>query len=110
MSEREAQLNREVLEYEELIAENLVDLEKAHMALDELLNQYQWDYEPSISKAAEYGNTVHADKYCDKEAKLSYQYIADYKKIMWLVSIARDYCYSAMESCNKAYLRGVCNE
>lgn len=110
MSEVETQLRREVLEYEEIIAGNLVDLEKSYMALDELLNQYQWDYVPSARKALEYAMTVHLDEHCDNEAKLSWQYITDYKKIMWLISVARDYCYSALESCNKVYLeRGANN-
>lgn len=109
MSEREVQLEREVSHYEELVADNLVDLEKAHMALNELLNEYEWDYTPSASKAIQYGSTVPSAN-TDREAKLSWRYIEDYKKIMWLVNIARDYCYSALESCNKVYSGGIVNE
>lgn len=71
------------------------------MALNELLNCYQWDYEPDARKAIEYGNTVDADKHCDKEAKWSWEYINDYSRIMWLVRIAKDYCFAALDKCEK---------
>lgn len=100
MSEKE--LQKEVFQYEEVIDSNLADLEKAYMALSELLNEYHWDYEPDVRKAIEYGSTLHEDENCDKKAKWSWEYINGYKKIMWLVSVAKDYCYEALESCNKA--------
>lgn len=103
MSETETQLKNDV-DFEEVVTENLVDLEKAYMALDELINQYCWNYKPDARKAIEFSETVNAMEYCDEEAKMSWRYIADYKKIMWLVSIAKDYCYSALESCEKALL------
>lgn len=107
MSEKE--LQKEVFQYEEIISENIADLEKAHMALNELLNEYRWDYEPDARKAIEY-STVGADKNCDREAKWSWEYINGYKKIMWLASVAMDYCHDALESCNKAYCGGADNE
>ncbi len=109
MSEKETQLKKEVLQYESLVADNLNDLEKAHMALDELLNTYLFDYEPDARKALEYGNTVGAEER-DENARHSWYYINDYKKIMWLVRVARDYCHSALDSCSKAYYGGVANE
>ncbi len=111
MSEKEieAQLKEKIYQYESIITENLCDLEKAHIALNELLNEYEWDYTPSARKAIQYGNTVPSAN-TDREAELSWQYIADYKKIMWLVSVARDYCFSALKSCNNAYYGGVADD
>lgn len=109
MSEKEmkAQLEEKIYQYESIITDNLCDLEKAHMALNELLNEYEWEYEPTAQKALEYGSAMGKEVYkCDKEAKFSYKYLNDYKKIMWLVSIARDYCYLALKSCNDVYYGG----
>ena len=103
MNEIATQLVKEV-DFEEVVTENLVDLEKACMALEELITKYQWNYEPSARKALEFSNTVHPDKYCDDDARRSWEYITDYKKIMWLISIAKDYCYSALENCENALL------
>lgn len=108
MSEKE--LQKEVFRYEEIIGSNLADLEKAHMALSELLDEYHWDYEPNARKAIEYGTAVGASKNCDEEAKRSWDYINGYKKIMWLASVAMDYCHDALESCSKAYYGGADNE
>lgn len=90
------------LQYEQALTDNLADLEKAWMALNELLNEYEWVHLPDAKKAVEYGETVFAKENCSKEAEHSWKYIADYKKIMWLVNVARDYCCTAIENCNKA--------
>lgn len=90
-----------LLQYEDTIINNLADLQKAHMALDELLDEYEWQQLPDARKAVEYGATVNAKERCDIEAERSWKYIADYKKIMWLVNVARDYCSVAIENCNK---------
>lgn len=111
MSEKEIKLQEEVRQYEGIISDNLYDLEKAHMALEELLGTYNWDYEPTPQKAMEYGLAVGEEiEKCSDEAKYSWDYITGYKKIMWLVSVARDYCFSALKSCNNAYYGGVSNE
>lgn len=98
------------IEYEGIVGDNLVDLEKAHMALDELLNEYEWINPPDARKAMEYAQTVHPDEKCDEQAKNSWKYMADYRKIMWLVNIARDYCYSALNACKEAYCGGIKHE
>lgn len=98
----------EILTCEDITEDNLYDLEMASMALDELLNQYDWAYEPDAIKAIEHGSTVGGSK--DKVAQFSYKYIADYRKIMWLVRVARDYCFLALERCENAYNGGVANE
>ena len=84
------------------IYDNIYNLEQARNALQELLDKYDWSYKPDARKALEYGNTVHADEYCDEDAKRSWKYIYGYDKIMWLVKVARDYCYEAIDICNNA--------
>lgn len=103
MSEKEMQLY-------DSISENTYDLEKAKMALNEILNTYLWSYKPDAEKALEYGNTVNANKYCDEDAKRSWEYIYGYDKIMWLVTVARDYCHNAIERCEKIQCGGTCHE
>lgn len=99
---------KDELKYEDITEDNLYDLEMASMALRELLNQYDWAYEPDARKAIEYGSTVGGSK--DKVAQFSYKYIADYRKIMWLVRVARDYCLLALERCEMACCGGASNE
>lgn len=107
----EEKLYEEVRQYEEVIMDNLCDLEKAKMALNDLLDTYNWNYEPTIQKALEYGTAAREEaEKCSDEAKMSWKYMYDYKKIMWLVSVARDYCNSALESCNNAYYGGAIHE
>lgn len=101
----------EILQYEDIVGNNLYDLEKAQMALQELLDTYEWNYTPTAQKAMEYGCAVGKEiEKCGGEAKRSWYYINDYKKIMWLVSVARDYCHSALERCSNAYYGGACHE
>ena len=73
-----------------------VALENARMALRELLNDYEWDYEPSASKALEWGGIIPSHQKNDEDAKHSWEYLHDYKRIMWLIHVAFDYCYSAI--------------
>lgn len=89
-------------DYEDILNYNFYNLEKASMALNELLNSYEWNYTPDARKALEYSGTVHPDIFCDDEAKRSWEYIVGYKRIMWLVSVARDYCRIALDSCESA--------
>lgn len=95
-------LSRKEIRLYDAISDNTYDLEHAEMALSEILDAYQWDYKPDARKALEYGNTVHADEYCDEDARRSWEYIYGYDKIMWLVTVARDYCYEAIGVCNNA--------
>lgn len=90
------------------------ELEKARMALRELLNGYEWDYEPSASKALEWGGTIPSYQKDDEDAKHSWEYLYDYRKIMWLIHVAFDYCYSAINMaediekyCSDAITRNV---
>lgn len=94
-------LSRKEIQLYDAISDNTYDLEHAEMALSEILNTYQRPYKPDARKALEYGNTVHANECCDEDAKHSWEYIYGYDKIMWLVSVARDYCRNAIDCCEK---------
>lgn len=99
----------EKVDYEGLVMDNIYNLEKASMALNELLNEYEWDCEPSAYDAIKFGNAI-GGRGCTEEEKHSWRYIDGYRKIMWLVSVARDYCFSALSDCEKAYAGGAANE
>lgn len=77
--------------------DNVYDLEQAIMALEEIINSYEWDFEPDARKALEYSTTVKPKENCDKDAELSWLYLRGYKKIMWLVRVAKDYCWNIFE-------------
>lgn len=110
MNEKEVQLKKEASEYEDIIDDNLYDLEKAHMALELLLNEYHWRNKPDAREAVKYASSLNADNVCSENEKHSWEYVNGYEKIMWLASVARDYCSSALKSCNSAYWGGACNE
>lgn len=103
-------LSRKEIQLYDAILDNTYDLEHAEMALSEILNAYQWDYKPDARKALEYGNTVNADEYCDEDARRSWEYIYGYDKIMWFVTVARDYCHNAIDCCEKIQCGGICHE
>lgn len=111
MSEKGNEIQSNIKDYDGLVMDNIYNLENASMALNELLDTYQWDYEPSAYDAIKYGNTVGSKlEKCTKEEKHSWEYITDYKKIMWLISVARDYCYLALTDFENAYAGGAANE
>ena len=100
----EIKLEERVSQYESMAFEATIDLEKAHMALNELLNEYEWEYKPTAQKALEYGSAMGKEVYkCDKEAKFSYKYLKDYKKIMWLARVALDYMDTALSNIQEVY-------
>ncbi len=108
---QDEELQRANVYYESLVMDNIYNLEKASMALDQLLDEYQWDYEPSAYDAIKFGRAVGNNRAeCTDNEKRSWNYIEGYKKIMWLVGVARDYCFSALTDCEKAYKGGVVNE
>lgn len=96
------------MQYEDIISDNMYDLEMVIMAINELLNDYDWAYEPDARKAIEYGSTSGGNK--DEVGKFSYKYINEYKRIIWLVRVARDYCRSALDRCNNIYNGSLASE
>lgn len=110
MNNKEIDLRERVLQYDDMAFEAIVGLEKAHMALGELINGYNWDYEPTAQKALKYGSSSSGDIVrSDKEAEFSYKYINDYKKIMWLAEVALDYMDSALKNIQNVYEENVSN-
>lgn len=107
MSEKNIDLQKETQDYEDIIAESLDNLNKAQMALDILTEEYDWNYNPDARKAFKFANTVNAKEKCTDEEYFSWKYLCDYKKIMFLIHIASDYCQSALEVCKEVYEGGA---
>lgn len=104
MSRKETDLEERVSQYDVMAFHAMIDLEKAKMGLSELLDEYEWDYEPTAQKALEYGSAMGEEVYkCDREAKFSYNYLNDYKKIMWLARVALDYMDTALSNIQEVY-------
>lgn len=96
MDKEVKELQEKISKYEDIVTYSEIDIEKATMALQVLLDEYDWDYEPTLQKAMKTGFAKGKEiDECTEEEKFSYQYIYDYKKIMWLVRVAFDYCLSA---------------
>ena len=102
MMEKEIkELREKILKYEDIVTYSEIDIEKATMALQVLLDEYDRGYEPTLRKAMKSGFASGEEiSKCTEEENFSYRYIYDYKKIMWLVRIAFDYCLSASNNIN----------
>lgn len=87
---------------EGVIFDSIYNLDNAVRALNELLNNYHFDYKPSAKKAYEFHTTVNASEKCDEDARRSWEYLYGYEQIMWLVCVARDYCSASLDGCNNA--------
>lgn len=100
MSENTEILQKKLINCKDIAYEAIGSLDKAKMALEELMSSYYWDYEPSARDAVEYGSTLGKENKDDlgEKARWSWEYIEGYKKIMWLVDIAHDYCLLALDS------------
>ena len=70
-------------------------MEMAIFALNALLNDYDSneDYLRAMN-VLEYKNSKERDKLSDN-ANLSYLFLEDYKRIMWMIRVARDYIFDA---------------
>lgn len=70
-------------------------MEMAIFALNALLNDYDSNEDYlSATNVLEYKNSKERDKLSDN-AKLSYLFLEDYKRIMWMIRVARDYIFDA---------------
>lgn len=87
-------------ELEEIINDADVDLYKAIMALEEFINVYDWDVEPTTDKANKYGSSTNREN-CSKDEEISWKLLTEYDKIKWLIQIAHDYCWSASKALQK---------
>lgn len=84
----------------DLILDTNTTLKKAFMALSEIIDSYDWDlddvYIPEASLL--YGKGLDQSE----KAKHAFEYATGYKRVMWLVHIAFDYCYEAMTNTDRA--------
>lgn len=78
------EINRELVSFAEDVSS---DMEKAKFILGELLNEFDWVYEPDASLAIAYGSGQ--DK--SNQARWSWNYIYSYRKIMTMIMICSDY-------------------
>ena len=70
-------------------------MEMAMFALNDLLNDYDSNEDYlSATAALKYENSQERDKLSDN-AKLAHLFLADYKRIMWMIRVARDYIFDA---------------
>lgn len=100
MSENREDLEKNLSNCHENAFASSIKLEKAKMALGQLLDNYEWAHEPSARKAVYYGSTIPEQREEDDDAERSWLYIHDYRKIMWLINVAYDYCNSALDDIN----------
>lgn len=103
MNETEKELQEKLYKYESLVNCNILNVKNTYMAIQDLLNTYEYDVKVSARKALEYDTTVRPDEHFGLDAKISSKFINDYDRIMWLLNVACDYCYEAMENLDNAY-------
>ena len=92
-----AEAKRRVFDAESLLNDIQNASYKGCMAVNALLDKYEYAYEPNPYDAIKYSNGV--DK-CD-HAQQSWSYIYGYKEIMWLANVARDYFCSVDDMIEK---------
>lgn len=108
MDNNKIELQNKIIDYENAVEDSVKDIEMATMALKELLNEYDWSYAPDARKAIEHASTVGGSQ--DEIAQFSYKYISDYRKIIWLIQIAFDYCFLVSKNIDYIYNGGARNE
>lgn len=87
------------LMYEDATHDCSIELDKGIKALEELLNSYSWNIEPTAEKALKYGKSTKRND-CTLDEKMSYTLLSEYDRIIWLLQVAHDYCYNAYEQLN----------
>ena len=75
-----------------------VKLEELGMALDELLNAYDTDFELNPVDMEKFFNGDFENKIGEK----SFEFLCEHKRIMWLVRTAKMYCKQAQKICDGA--------
>lgn len=82
MSENREDLQKKLFTCHDIASNASNNLDKAKMALEELMNSYYLDYEPSARDAIRYGSTIGKQERDALEEKVrwSWEYILGYKK------------------------------
>ena len=88
-------------DYEETMNKSYLALEKEDMALQDFLDTYSANIEPTPQKALKFANSTHSSD-CAYDEKMSYKLLVEYDKMMWLIQVASDYCFNASESLKEA--------
>lgn len=79
-----------------------LSLKNTQTALSNIIDANMYEFTPSIRLAYLYATSNDDErKSLDRDAELSYKWFTDMKNTLWLVNIALDYCYNAMEILQK---------
>lgn len=88
----------ELREYADTCMENEYDLTQCYQALSTCIDEFaDGVISPDPYKAILWAKGQ--DK--SEEAEFSCRFIYEYKKLCWLVQVARDYCFNALEKLEK---------
>lgn len=91
------------LQLQEAMEDSVYELEKAKMAIREIIEDYGcYDAKLSPEKALKYRSAIGDElKACTMDEKLSDLFLSDYSRIMWLVEVIMDYCNNAIHLLKK---------
>lgn len=87
-------------EYElsEIIDDSLIEIENAIFMLNEFIDDYEWDIIPTVEKASKYGTESGEHT---KDEEISYRLLNEYKRIIKIIRIARDYRFNTAQLLKK---------
>ena len=103
MTEEKRMTETEIV-YNDAISESKISIEKALGAFDELID-YEWDVDYlTVNDAVKCFNTPPElrETECSVSERVAFNLIKDYKRIVWLINVARDYCVSCSKELQKA--------
>lgn len=91
--------NIKLLEYEDKTCEAFTNVDEGIFAIDKILNDYDWDVEIDPYLAMKYFVSEEFEDDDEKErARMSYEWIAQYKDIMWMCRAALMYLTEAKKT------------
>lgn len=91
----ESEMKKLIYKYGEIVDESSNELDKALMALNELINDYSFDLKLDVRKALEHDTTIGGND--DVVGKFTSRFVYDHDRIMWLIHVALDYCFLVSE-------------
>ena len=89
-------------ELNETMFDCYVELEKGIMAINNFLNEYDYNVKPTAMGAMKYGS-INARNLseCTLDDEIAYKILNEYENMMWFIHVARDYCDNAIEQLRK---------
>lgn len=81
-----------------------IELEKAIGALDNFVNNYDYNVNPTPRGAIKYGTaTNETRKECTLDDEVAFKILCEYQNMMWFIHVARDYCDNAIKPLRKEF-------